>query len=132
MDRRGPSRRRRAQARTDATLDGDPQRAIDTHLAPLITAVHAHTKRPEAALKRCVKDRRDAAIAWVAELTSQRDRAFELLAGRAELRVLDLGTHELLLHVREGCCLYYRTPANVKCFSCPLLDDEARRVIASG
>ncbi len=41
--------------------------------------------------------------------------------------MLDLGTHEMLLHVREGCCLYYRTPANVKCFSCPLLDDEERR-----
>jgi ferric iron reductase protein FhuF len=79
-----------------------------------------------------VKDRYDAAIAWVAQLTNQPDRAFELLADRAELRLLDLGTHELLLHVREGCCLYYRTPTNVKCFSCPLLDDEARRRLVAG
>jgi hypothetical protein len=117
---------------TEATLNGDPQDAIDAHVAPLIDGVHEHTKRPEAALQRAVKDRYDAAITWVAQLTNQPDRAFELLADRAELRLLDLGTHELLLHVREGCCLYYRTPANVKCFSCPLLDDEARRRLVAG
>ena len=40
--------------------------------------------------------------------------------------------YELLLHVREGCCLYYRTPAALKCFSCPLLDDDARRRLVAG
>jgi hypothetical protein len=118
--------------RSGTPLEGDSHVAIDAHLAPLVEAVHRHTKRPEAALKRAVKDRYDAAIAWVAQLTDQPDRAFELLAHRAELRLLDLGTHELLLHVREGCCLYYRTPANVKCFSCPLLDDDARRRLVAG
>ena len=118
--------------RPDATLHRDPHHAIGAHLAPLIDAVHERTKRPAAALQRAVKDRYDAAIAWVAQLTNQPERAFELLADRAELRLLDLGTHELLLHVREGCCLHYRTPANVKCFSCPLLDDEARRRLVAG
>jgi hypothetical protein len=117
---------------SDAELDGDPEAALDAHLAPLIDAVNAATRRPAKALWRSAKDRVDAAIAWVAELTNQCDRAFELLADRAELRLLDLGTHEQLLHVRAGCCLYYRTPANVKCFSCPLLDDEARRRLVAG
>ena len=48
-------------------------------------------------------------------------------AARPSCAMLDLGTHELLLHVREGCCLYYRDPRELKCFSCPLLDDEERR-----
>ncbi len=46
--------------------------------------------------------------------------------------MLDLGTHDMLLHVREGCCLYYRIPAGAKCFSCPLLDDEDRRRLVAG
>ena len=46
--------------------------------------------------------------------------------------MLDLGTHELLLHVRAGCCLYYRLPAGLKCFSCPLIDDEDRRRLVAG
>jgi hypothetical protein len=112
---------------TDATHDGPAEAHLNAHLEPLIAAVNAATKRPETALWRAVKDRSDAAIAWIAETSGRRPRALELLDGRAEVRMLDLGTHEMLLHVREGGCLYYRTPANVKCFSCPLLDDEERR-----
>lgn len=111
----------------DATHDGAPDEHLTAHLIPLIAAVNQATKRPETALRRAAKDRLDAAIAWIAETTGKRTRAFELLDGRAELRMLDCGSHEVLLHVREGCCLYYRTPASVKCFSCPLLDDGERR-----
>jgi hypothetical protein len=117
---------------SDATHPGPPDRLIDEHLAPLIDAVNQATKRPTTALQRCAKDRFDAAIAWIAETSNQRDRAFTLLEDKAEVRLLDLGTHEMLLHVREGCCLYYRTPANVKCFSCPLLDDDDRRRLVAG
>lgn len=116
----------------DATHDDPADALVHAHLAPLVGAVNHATGRPVAALTRAVKDRLDAAIAWVAELTGHRDRAFALLAGRAELRLLDAGTHDLLLHVREGCCLYYRTPVALKCFSCPLLDDDARRRLVTG
>jgi ferric iron reductase protein FhuF len=102
------------------------------HLAPLVDAVNTATKRPTRALWRSADDRIAAAIAWIAQTTGATVRAFELLDGKAELRWLDLGTHELLLHVREGCCLYYRTPVAVKCFSCPLLDDDARRRLVAG
>jgi hypothetical protein len=102
------------------------------HLAPLIEAVSHATKRPRKALWRSVDDRLAAAIAWIAQMTGADRRARELLDGKAELRALDLGTHEMLLHVREGCCLYSRTPVAVKCFSCPLLDDEARRRLVAG
>ena len=33
--------------------------------------------------------------------------------------MLDLGTHDMLLHVREGCCLYYRTPAGAEVLLLP-------------
>lgn len=112
---------------TDTTYDGEPDEHLTAHLTPLIVAVNQATKRPATALWRAAKDRQDAAIAWIAETSGKRPRAFELLEDRAELRMLDLRTQEMLLHVREGCCLYYRTPANVKCFSCPLLDDAERR-----
>jgi hypothetical protein len=102
------------------------------HLAPLIEAVTTATQRPSRALWRSADDRLAAAITWIAQMTGKAGRAFELLEGKAELRSLDLGTYELLLHVREGCCLYYRTPIAVKCFSCPLLDDDARRRLVAG
>ena len=127
LDRRRAARRQRPQAARRANRARGGRRHLDAHLEPLIAAVNAATKRPVTALWRAAKDRQDGAIAWIAETTNQRPRAFELLEDKAEVRMLDLGTHEMLLHVREGCCLYYRTPANVKCFSCPLLDDEERR-----
>jgi hypothetical protein len=111
----------------DKTHQGDPDEHIHAHLTPLIPAVNAVTKRPQSALWRGAKDRVDGAIAWIAESTGRRGRAVDLLAGRAELLLLDLPTHEALLHVRKGCCLYYRTPANAKCVSCPLLDEAERR-----
>ena len=85
--------------------------AIHAHLAPLIAAVNDATRRPVKALERAVEDRIAAAIVWVAQMSSATASARSaLLDGEAEIRMLDLGTHELLLHVREGCCLYYRLP----------------------
>jgi hypothetical protein len=119
----------------NATAPGDLdtlRAALDVHLAPLVTAVNEATRRPRSALQRAVRDRLAAALAWVGELRGKPERAQALLAGQAELRMLDLGTDEMLLHVREGCCLYYRTPAALKCFSCPLLDDDDRRRLVTG
>lgn len=118
--------------RGDADLEQVRSLLAREHLAPLIEAVNHATKRPRRALWRSADDRLAAAIAWIAQMTGADARAFALLEGKAELRSLDLGTHEMLLHVREGCCLYYRTPVAVKCFSCPLLDDDARRQLVAG
>jgi len=106
--------------------------AIAAHTTPLIEAVNAHTRRPAAALERAVEDRIAAAIVWIAQMSDATAKARTLLDGEAEIRMLDLGTHELLLHVRAGCCLYYRLPAGLKCFSCPLIDDEDRRRLVAG
>jgi len=122
-----------AALRTPRATDTPARELLDAHLQPLIEAVHAATQRPRKALRRAVKDRVDAAVAWVADLTGTRERALALLAETADVRVFDAGTHDTLLHVRQGCCLYYRTPAAVKCFGCPLLsDDDRRRLVAGG
>lgn len=109
---------------------------LDEHLEPLVTAVNEATGRPTSALWRSARDRLAGAFVWVGELTGTRDRSCDLaraaVAAPVELRMLDLGTHEMLLHVREGCCLYYRCEAALKCFSCPLLDDEDRRRLVAG
>ncbi len=75
-------------------------------------------------------------MVWVGELIGHRDRACELARaatdGHAELRMLKAGASETLLHVREGCCLYYRVPGGTKCWSCPLLHDDERRALVTG
>ena len=121
-----------ALRRGDASPGADLDDLLAAHLAPLVDAVNATTKRPSNALWRSSRDRVAGAIVWVGEMTGRRERARALLDGRAEVRMLDLGTHDMLLHVREGCCLYYRIPTGAKCFSCPLLDDEDRRRLAAG
>ncbi len=110
---------RRPSTRDAAGLEAIRELLAREHLAPLIDAVTAATKRPRSALWRSADDRLAAAIAWVAEMTGSSARAIELLEGKAELRTLDLGTHDMLLHVREGCCLYYRTPVAVEVLLLP-------------
>ena len=132
-----PTRPAASRSRSRATRDArrtSPQlrAAIAAHSTPLIEAVNDATKRPSGALERGVEDRIAAAIVWIAQMTQRQRTRAALLDGEAEIRMLDLGTHELLLHVREGCCLYYRLPAGLKCFSCPLIDDEDRRRLVAG
>lgn len=110
-----------------------------TDLAPLIGAVCAATERPEAALWRSATDRLVAALVWVGQTTGRTERVRELapavvapLHAHAELRTLQAGGTEQLLHVREGCCLYYRVPGGTKCWSCPLLGDAERRALIIG
>ena len=103
---------------------------LDRQLAPLIDAICATTRRPRTALQRGVQDRIAGAIVWIAQTTGRENRARELttrVVQTAEVRTFDAGTYELLLHVREGCCLYYRVPNAPKCWSCPLLTDDDRR-----
>lgn len=41
-----------------------------------------------------------------------------------------LAADETHVHLRHGCCLYYRVPGATKCIGCPLVTDaeRARRV----
>jgi hypothetical protein len=130
-------------ARDEAALVDRLQRVLERdHLTPLVEAVNRATKRPRRALWRSATDRLAAALVWVGQLSGNEQRACALareavagappMNGRAELRTLTAGEQQMLLHVREGCCLYYRIPGNPKCFACPLLGDDERRALISG
>jgi hypothetical protein len=104
----------------------------DAHaqLEPLIEAVNAATRRPRTALWRGTRDRFAGAVVWIAQTTGREDRAAELahqLVANAEVRPFNGG----ILHVREGCCLYYRIPGTIKCWGCPLLTDDDRRALTA-
>ena len=106
---------------------------LNRQLAPLIHAISATTRRPRTALERGVQDRIAGAIVWIAQTTGREDQAEAItkrVATGAEVRTFDAGGHRQLLHVREGCCLYYRIPGTAKCWSCPLLTDDDRRALA--
>ena len=47
-----------------------------------------------------------------------------------DLRTLELPGYALTVHVRSGCCLYYRIP-KAKCWGCPLLTDDERRALTT-
>jgi ferric iron reductase protein FhuF len=101
---------------------------VNEQLQPLNEAVNAATGRPRAALWRGARDRIAGAIVWIAQTTGREQRAAELthrVYPAAEVREFD-GS---VLHVREGCCIYYRIPDAIKCWGCPLLSDDERRAL---
>jgi hypothetical protein len=101
---------------------------VNAQLEPLVEAVNRATRRPRAALWRGARDRIAGAIVWIAQTTGREPRAAELvhrLYPDAEIREFE-GS---VLHVREGCCIYYRIPGAIKCWGCPLLGDDERRTL---
>jgi hypothetical protein len=107
------------------------------HLAPLIASVSAMTGRGPRALWRGAADRVVDAFTWTGEQLGRVDEAAGLarlavdaeppLRARARMRVYAFaGLAPHTLHLRDGCCLYYRLPDGPKCVNCPLLDDSER------
>jgi ferric iron reductase protein FhuF len=99
------------------------------HLHPLIAALRQLAPRPERALWRGVADRTAAAFLWAGEATSERDHAERLvsevlaggpLQGRPCYRLVDDDGRARRIHLRSGCCLWWRTRAATPCLSCPL------------
>jgi hypothetical protein len=106
---------------------------VAAHLEPLVTAVCAHTRRPAKALQRGVDDRVAAALIHVAQTRGEEPRGCELARAAypdIDLRTLELPGYSLTVHVRSGCCLYYRIP-QAKCWGCPLLSDDERRALTT-
>lgn len=113
----------------EAALVAQLETDLREHLAPLIERVNAATQRPRSALVRAVGDRLASALVWVGQTTGREARAAALArAAGAEVRTVADQT----VHVRAGCCLYYRIPGSVKCFGCPLLTDDDRRALIAG
>ena len=72
-----------------------------------------HTRRPAKALWRGVDDRIAGALIFVAQSRGEEPRgcAFAREAyPDIDLRTLELPGYALTVHVRAGCCLYYRIP----------------------
>lgn len=107
---------------------------VNAHLTDLVHAAAAHTRRPKKALWRGVNDRVAAALIWAAQVRGEEPRGCELARAAysdLELRSLELPGYSMLVHVRSGCCLYYRIPDKPKCWGCPLLTDDERRALTS-
>jgi Ferric iron reductase FhuF-like transporter/FhuF 2Fe-2S C-terminal domain len=106
---------------------------VQAHLAPLVTALNRIGRRPERALWRGAADRVAGAFLWLGEQLGARERGRALARGavrsvpqlEAKVRVQRVNGTEV--HLRHGCCLYYRVPGAPKCIGCPLVT-EAERV----
>lgn len=106
---------------------------VETHVSDLVDAVCERTRRPSKALWRGVNDRIAAALIFAAQTRGMEARGCELAAALyddLDLRTLELPGYSLLVHVRSGCCLYYRIP-KPKCWGCPLLTDDERRALTT-
>jgi FhuF 2Fe-2S C-terminal domain/Ferric iron reductase FhuF-like transporter len=112
---------------------------VSAHLAPLVRTLNLLARRPERALWRGAADRVAGAFLWIGEQLGARERSRVLARGavgaapalEAKVRVQRVGdTH---VHLRHGCCLYYRVPGAPKCIGCPLVTDaeRVRRVAAT-
>jgi Ferric iron reductase FhuF-like transporter/FhuF 2Fe-2S C-terminal domain len=106
---------------------------VDAHLAPLVETLNRLGRRPERALWRGAADRVAGAFLWLGEQLGARERGRALARGalrsvpqlEAKVRVQRVNGTEV--HLRHGCCLYYRVPGAPKCIGCPLVT-EAERV----
>lgn len=106
---------------------------VEAELTAIVDAVCARTKRPARALWRGVDDRVAAALIHVAQTRGEEPRGCELARAaypEIDLRTLELPGYSLTVHVRSGCCLYYRIP-KAKCWGCPLLSDDERRALTA-
>lgn len=109
----------------------------EDHFGPLIGRVSALTQRPREGLWRGVGDRLAGAILWLGEVVGdpaegERAAAAALAAdtpfrGALEIDRIDVGGRVEALHVRNGCCIWYRSDDPTKCASCPLLSEAHRR-----
>ena len=107
------------------------------HLQPLLTALSRRSGRSERALWRTVADRAAAAFLFAGEATATRHATSRLaerllagpppLRGRPRYEMLDGPDGPMPVHLRTGCCLWWRTRAARCCLTCPLADRRGQR-----
>jgi hypothetical protein len=112
---------------------------LHAHLVPLVERLNRLARRPERALWRSAADRVAGAFLWIGDQLGEHERSHALARGvvaaapvlEATVRVQCVdGTR---VHLRQGCCLYYRVPGAPKCIGCPLVTDAERaRRVADG
>jgi ferric iron reductase protein FhuF len=96
------------------------------HFDPVVERLNAASGRPRAALWRSVADRTATALMY-AGLASKRTAAARAIAERTlggdpplryPPRYAEIGGQPV--HLRHGCCLWWRTAAARPCLTCPL------------
>ncbi|MGH2941900.1 MAG: IucA/IucC family C-terminal-domain containing protein [Solirubrobacteraceae bacterium] len=119
-------------------LDLRLRRWLLTHFEPVVGALNAASGRPRRALWRTVADRTATALLY-AGLASDRVAAARAVAertldGEAPLdhpaRYGEIDKQPV--HLRHGCCLWWRTAAATTCLTCPLRVSGGDRVPVHG
>lgn len=96
------------------------------HFDPFVEKLNATSGRPRAALWRSVADRTATALLYAGMAANRpaaaRALAERTLAGDQPLcyppRYVEIG--EQSVHLRHGCCLWWRTEGATTCLTCPL------------
>lgn len=106
------------------------RRLLVDHFATVIGALQAISVRAERALWRTVCDRSATALLYAGLASDGQDRAEQLahgiLSGGPPLdrapRYVDLRIDDRTsrVHLRHGCCLWWRTAAAAYCTTCPI------------
>lgn len=105
------------------------------HFDPFVERLNAASGRPRAALWRSVADRTATALMY-AGLASDRTEAARAIAERTLTgepplsyppRYTAIG--EQPVHLRHGCCLWWRTDAATTCMTCPLRVSAGDRAV---
>lgn len=123
----------------EAALVAQLRRALaDDHLGPLVETLNRLSRRPVRALWRSAADRVADAFLYAGQQLGRADEAHALAVAclrdapgplRARVELRDCGGEPM--HVRDGCCLYWRAPIGERCLNCPLLDDGERAARAA-
>jgi ferric iron reductase protein FhuF len=117
-------------ARTPGVLSGLFERALIDHFEVIVDALNAISRRSERALWRTIGDRAATALLY-AGLACEDGEAGERLAhqildGARPLQIrpayetIVLEDRRVRVHLRGGCCLWWRTAAATYCATCPL------------
>lgn len=133
----GALRNDRATAHPDATPACTPtalceifEATLIEHFEPIVVALNRHCGRSTRALWRTIGDRAATALLHAGLACNDRHAgeqlAHEILAGRPPLEVIPTYARILIddrsvpVHLRGGCCLWWRTAAATYCATCPL------------
>jgi hypothetical protein len=134
-----------AAAHPDATVVADERALVlelnatlrARHLAPLVDAIAERSRRGRRALWRSATDQLVGAFARAGEAAGALEEGCRLarLAAEGEPPMRGRGRFDrprgYPMHVRDGCCLYYRLPDGPHCLNCPLLDEGERMLRAA-
>jgi ferric iron reductase protein FhuF len=128
-------------AHPDATVVRSPallaalfERALIDHFELIVEALNAISGRSERALWRTIGDRTATALLYAGLAGRDREAgerlAHQILRGTRPLQItpayatIVVQDRPVRVHLRRGCCLWWRTAAATYCATCPL---ERRR-----